>query len=122
MPLIFSTSCEKFFINSITMCTLIRAKYEQLSREHEKMKEVYAQCEASRDTCMQEQKKLSQKVSNLVAGNRELKGQLLEAERYKDLVEKAMARIKALEQSIETMEKDIVDTRYILHLLEANHS
>ena len=26
-----------------------------------------------------------------------------------------MARIKALEQSIETMEKDIVDTRYILH-------
>ena len=63
---------------------------------------------------MQEQKKLSQKVSELVAGNRELKGQLLEAERYKDLVEKAMARIKALEQSIETMEKDIVDTRYIL--------
>ena len=61
---------------------------------------------------MQEQKKLSQKVSELVAGNRELKGQLLEAERYKDLVEKAMARIKALEQSIETMEKDIVDTRY----------
>ena len=62
---------------------------------------------------MLEQKKLSQKLSNLVAGNRELKGQLLEAERFKDLVEKAMARIKALEQSIETMEKDIVDTRYI---------
>merc|ERR1712064_151675 len=65
----------------------LKAKYEQLSREHEKMKEVYAQCEASRDTCMQEQKKLSQKVSNLVAGNRELKGQLLEAERDKDLVD-----------------------------------
>ena len=64
---------------------------------------------------MLEQKKLSQKLSNLVAGNRELKGQLLEAERFKDLVEKAMARIKALEQSIETMEKDIVDTRYILY-------
>ena len=64
---------------------------------------------------MLEQKKLSQKLSNLVAGNRELKGQLLEAERFKDLVEKAMARIKALEQSIETMEKDIVDTRYILN-------
>jgi len=93
----------------------LKAKYEQLSREHEKMKEVYAQCGASRDTCMQEQKKLSQKVSVLVAGNRELKGQLLEAERYKDLVEKAMARIKALEQSIETMEKDIVDTRNAFH-------
>ena len=78
------------------------------------MKEVYAQCESSRESCMLEQKKLSQKLSNLVAGNRELKGQLLEAERFKDLVEKAMARIKALEQSIETMEKDIVDTRYIL--------
>ena len=65
---------------------------------------------------MLEQKKLSQKLSNLVAGNRELKGQLLEAERFKDLVEKAMARIKALEQSIETMEKDIVDTRYICTL------
>ena len=77
------------------------------------MKEVYAQCESKRESCMLEQKKLSQKLSNLVAGNRELKGQLLEAERFKDLVEKAMARIKALEQSIETMEKDIVDTRYI---------
>ena len=91
----------------------LKAKYETLSREHEKMKEVYAQCESSRESCMLEQKKLSQKLSNLVAGNRELKGQLLEAERFKDLVEKAMARIKALEQSIETMEKDIVDTRYV---------
>ena len=80
------------------------------------MKEVYAQCESKRESCMLEQKKLSQKLSNLVAGNRELKGQLLEAERFKDLVEKAMARIKALEQSIETMEKDIVDTRYICTL------
>ena len=64
------------------MCTLLRAKYEQLSREHEKMKEVYAQCDANRESCMQEEKILSQKVAALVTSNRRLKGQLLEAERY----------------------------------------
>ena len=60
----------------------LKAKYDQLLGEHEKMKEVYAQCDSKRDSCMQEEKKLSSKVAAAVSSNRELKGQLLEAERY----------------------------------------
>ena len=59
----------------------LKAKYDQLLGEHEKMKEVYAQCDSNRESCMQEEKKLSSKVATAVSSNRELKGQLLEAER-----------------------------------------
>ena len=45
------------------------------------MKEVYAQCEAKLEFSKSEEAKLDQKVASLVATNRELKGQLLEAER-----------------------------------------
>ena len=51
----------------------------------------------------------------MIATNRELKGQLLEAERYQNLVEKAMERIKHLEQSIENLKKSIVDTKNAYH-------
>ena len=39
------------------------------------------------------------------------KGQLLEAERYQDLVEQAQARIKQLQETIDNMKKGIVDTK-----------
>ena len=93
----------------------LKAKYDQLSEEHEKMKEVYASCENKRDSCNQEQKMLSVKAETLISGNRELKGQLLEAERYKDLVEEALVRIQKLQDAIEKMERDIVDTKNQYH-------
>ena len=68
-----------------------------------------------RDTCQAEANKLSAKEATLVASNRELKGQLLEAERYQNLVEKAMERIKHLEKHIADMEKAIVDTKNAYH-------
>lgn len=101
--------------NFRTTMDSLKAKYDQLSVEHEKMKEVYAQCESKRDSCMQEQKGLNLKASNLIASNRELKGQLLEAERYKDLVEETLARIKQLEDAIDNMQKDILESKSDYH-------
>lgn len=93
----------------------MKAKYDQLSQEHEKMKEIYAQCKDKRDACMLEEKRLTQKVTGLVASNRELKNQLLEAERYKDMVEEAMAHIKHLQENIAQMNQDILDTKTGYH-------
>ena len=54
-------------------------------------------------------------MATLLGGNRELKGQLLEAERYKDLVEKAMARIAELEKAIGDTNKAIAETKNDYH-------
>ncbi len=89
----------------------LKAKYEQVSREHEKMKEEYASCQKSSESCNSETATLSQKASGLVASNRELKGQLLEAERYKDLVEAAQERLKKLEAMADQLNKDIANAK-----------
>ncbi len=89
----------------------LKAKYEQVSREHEKMKEDYAACKSALEDCNKETTMLNQKATDLVAANRELKGQLLEAERYKDLVEQASERLRELQAMVDEVQKEIETTK-----------
>lgn len=89
----------------------LKAKYAQLEREHGVMKEEYDHCQRDKEACKKEADNLNEKISQLTNGNRDLKTRLLHAERYKEMVEKAVERIKELEETIEKLKKEIYDTK-----------
>ena len=64
-------------------------------------------CQKQREDCKRENVQLNSKITAAEAENRELKTRLIHAERYKDLAEKAQARIRELEQKIESLKIEI---------------
>ena len=60
-----------------------------------------------RDTCEKEKARLQSQISKFDVANRELKGQLLDAEAYKLKVEKASERLRALRSQVLKAAEDI---------------
>ncbi|CAB4069218.1 unnamed protein product [Lepeophtheirus salmonis] len=64
----------------------LKTKYMELERQHNKMKREFSSCSSERAQCNAEQTTYESKISNIVQENRQLKSQLINAEKYKDLV------------------------------------
>ncbi|QQP39021.1 Mucin-like spermatophore wall protein 2 [Caligus rogercresseyi] len=89
----------------------VKSKYTELERQHNKMKREYAACSSEHEQCSTQQSSRETQVSTLVQSNRQLKSQLISAEKYKDLVEAARKRVKNLELQVERHMKEIKKTQ-----------
>lgn len=96
----------------------LQAKYLQIEKAHNAMKKDLAACDHERKECEAQKSRLDAQINKFDTANRELKGQLLDAEAYKLKVERSSERLRAIQaeaqstvEAIKTNKKELEHCR-----------
>ncbi len=89
----------------------VKTFYVKLEKEHAKMSKDFDAVRAFNAGCKRDQKALSKRVSQMAAENRELKGRLLDAERFKEAVSVVARKRNELLDGVRGLAKEIVKTK-----------
>lgn len=85
----------------------LKAKYAQLKKEHERMEIELKSCNSKLNACNSQKADLVKQVDSFEVQNRDLKTQLMEAEKYKLETEKAQANLNSFKEEVLGIEKEI---------------
>ena len=92
----------------------VRARYEKMEKEHSKMMLEYGRCQRETSGCKRVMNGLRERLDALEKEARELLGRLLDAERYREMVSRANARIRQILAEIARLETEIGESKKAL--------